>query len=156
MQFVWGILLLTLLIPIVWIDFKRQIIPDGFSMALAVVGLTFHIVNYPQQVGTIVIETIAVLLVFTLIRALYYYIRKQQGLGFGDVKLLAAATLWVGAVAIPQLMLIATTSGLFYVIALYHFRYGPNKVTKIAFGPHICLGLIVTWWTNEFLLSQVS
>ncbi len=57
-------------------------------------------------------EAVAVGLIFWLLRRLYFILRKIQGLGLGDVKLLAAATPWVGVTGIPILLLIATLTAL--------------------------------------------
>ena len=150
-MYIWGLVLVLLLSPIVWYDHKHQIIPNALSLALAVVGLGFQVSNHPQNVISILLQATIIFIFFATFRSLYSFIRKRQGLGFGDVKLLGAATLWIGALAVPQLMLIATTTGLLYIITRVHFGKTTTKITKIAFGPHICLGLIVTWWINEFL-----
>jgi len=54
-----------------------------------------------------------------LFRAGYRWLRGHDGLGFGDVKFVAAGTLWVGAECIPVVLLIGVVSALVSLLILH-------------------------------------
>jgi leader peptidase (prepilin peptidase) / N-methyltransferase len=77
-----------------------------------------------------------------LFRASYRRIRGFDGLGFGDVKLVAAAALWIGIQGMPVLLLVAVLSALLILRAQGHDLHGQQA---ISFGPHLAPGLWLTW-----------
>ncbi|MFC5327220.1 prepilin peptidase [Bradyrhizobium oligotrophicum] len=54
----------------------------------------------PAVVETL-LQAVIVATAVWLLRGLYFVIRRQQGLGPGDVKLLTASTFWIGMDGIP-------------------------------------------------------
>ena len=76
-----------------------------------------------------------------LFRAGYRWLRGHDGLGFGDVKFVAAGSLWVGAEGIPVvLLLVSALVSLLILRAQGHELHGKQA---ISFGPHLAIGL---WW----------
>ncbi len=76
---------------------------------------------------------------------LYLKLRGQHGIGMGDAKLLAAAGAWLGAEALPTVMLWAT--GLALAVALLAAADGRHLAarTKLPFGPALAMGFWLTW-----------
>ena len=70
-------------------------------------------------------------------------LRGREGLGLGDVKLIAAAALWVGPFGISWLVLAACVSALAMVLAMQLAGQPLDRATRLPFGPHIALGLAV-------------
>jgi leader peptidase (prepilin peptidase)/N-methyltransferase len=79
--------------------------------------------------------------VLLAVMALYQRRAGRQGLGMGDVKLLAAAALWVGPLGISWLVLAACASALATVLAIRLLGQPFDRTTRLPFGPHIALGL---------------
>ena len=52
-----------------------------------------------------------------LIRKVYFGLRGRQGLGLGDVKLVAAAGLWLGPIAFASTIVCAACAGLLFAVA---------------------------------------
>ncbi|MBF2755630.1 MAG: prepilin peptidase [Gammaproteobacteria bacterium AqS3] len=75
--------------------------------------------------------------VLWLLGHLYRWARGRHGMGYGDYKLLAAAGAWVGAAALPWLILLACIS----TLAWTALRRVPLD-SPTAFGPHLALGLL--------------
>jgi leader peptidase (prepilin peptidase)/N-methyltransferase len=73
---------------------------------------------------------------------LYYALRKQEGMGGGDIKLLA----WIGAVlgwmAIPFVILVSSLIGTLVGVAMA-FRKGKSLKEGIPFGPYLALSAIL-------------
>jgi leader peptidase (prepilin peptidase) / N-methyltransferase len=72
-------------------------------------------------------------------------LRRREGLGGGDAKLLAAAGAWVGAFALPQVILLAALSAL---VAAGILRLAGIRLTAqsaLPFGPFLALATWVLW-----------
>jgi leader peptidase (prepilin peptidase) / N-methyltransferase len=143
----WIVGLTLLLIHILWIswvDALHMIIPDAANLSLGVSGLFWTRASGQSMPWQMVQMALAGLL-FLSLRWLYTKLRGNIGLGLGDVKFAAAATAWTGLLVLPWLILVASLSAL-ATLALLQIRGGvPNLQTRIAFGPHLCVGLLVTW-----------
>jgi leader peptidase (prepilin peptidase)/N-methyltransferase len=87
-------------------------------------------------------EAIGAGLIFGTFRRLYFFLRKIQGLGLGDVKFLAAATPWVGIMGIPVLLLIAAFSALIAIGGMQIAGQNLTRETSLPFGPFLAIGLL--------------
>ena len=83
-------------------------------------------------------------IVFWLLQRLYFALRRVDGLGLGDVKFLAAASIWVGASGIPTLLLIAALAALGVAGGMQLAGHQMKRQTSIPFGPFLALGLLLT------------
>lgn len=128
-----------------WIDFREGIIPDGINLAIAALGALFAVMTdgWPALAQTAA-EAVLIGLAIWLLRRLYFMLRKVQGLGLGDVKLLAASTLWVGAAGIPVQLLVASASALLAAAGLQLAGRAMTRQTSLPFGPFLALGLLST------------
>jgi leader peptidase (prepilin peptidase) / N-methyltransferase len=128
-----------------WIDLRRGIIPDWLNLAIAIIGLARAVFldGWTAAFGA-GCEGLLVGAVVWLLRRLYFMLRKFQGLGLGDVKLLAASGIWVGVAGVPMQLLIASlaalaTAGIFQIAGRTMTRQ-----TSLPFGPFLALGLLIT------------
>jgi leader peptidase (prepilin peptidase) / N-methyltransferase len=139
-----GVLVIHLAV-VTWIDLKQMIIPDLLNLSLAVFGLfaSHFFLHWPLT--QIILQAATVYGAFYIIAEIYKNLRGKSGLGGGDVKFMGAATFWVGALAVPWVILIACFSGLATIIAMQLARQKIELGHRIAFGPHLSSGLLVTW-----------
>lgn len=136
------------------IDIRRGIIPNGLNLLIAGLGLANAAVSGGTMAGIEALgEAVVVGAIFWLLRRLYFVLRKIQGLGLGDVKLLAAATLWVGITGIPMLLLIATLTALVAVGSRQLAGQDMTRKTSLPFGPFLAIGLLATFTVQKFLGS---
>ncbi|WGS18092.1 MULTISPECIES: A24 family peptidase [unclassified Bradyrhizobium] len=134
------------------IDFRRGIIPDVLNLAVGGLGLARTVVASGAVAGVeAAAEAMIVGLIFWLFRRLYFTVRKVQGLGLGDVKFLAAATLWVGLTGIPILVLIAALSALIAVGGAQMAGQNLTRRTSLPFGPFLALGLLSAVVAQQWL-----
>ena len=76
--------------------------------------------------------------VLWLVQAVFGWFTGKQGMGAGDFKLLAASGAWLGWMALPMLVLIASVSGVIVaLIARLLKRVQPGEA--LPFGPHLVL-----------------
>ena len=138
-----GCYLLVLLASVCAIDGRYGIIPDSMVLALAVGGALQAYLSAPEDFWWRGIEALLVFAAASLFRAGYRWLRGYDGLGFGDVKFVAAGSLWIGAEGIPGLLLIAVVSALVSLLILRREGHDLDGKQAISFGPHLANGL---WW----------
>jgi leader peptidase (prepilin peptidase) / N-methyltransferase len=75
----------------------------------------------------------------------YTKLRGRPGLGLGDAKLLAAAGAWLGAEALPSVLLWACGSALLALL-LRAWRTGAlSAQARVPFGPFLAFGTWLVW-----------
>lgn len=133
-----GVLMLTataLMIMIV-ADLETYIIPDEVHLMLLPLGILWHWLRetpWDQPVS-------GLLLGGGIGLSLHYgwrYIRKKEGLGFGDVKFLAVAGLWLGPLGMVPFLFFSGLFGVF--LALVWRALGKGAV--FPFGPALAAAL---------------
>ena len=137
--------LVSVLAAVCAIDARFGIIPDALVIALAAGGLAAVLIQQPAHVVERILEAAAAGAGLGVFRFCYRKLRGYDGLGFGDVKFLAAGTLWVGLAAVPLVVLIAVASALAAVVLLKLQRHEISGQSAIAFGPHLAVGVWLTW-----------
>ena len=85
-----------ILIPISFIDFFHRIIPDSLNIMLIIAGFLFNIFLLHKSFLFPFIGFITGGLFFYLIAVFYDFIRKKEGLGGGDIKLIAGIGAFLG------------------------------------------------------------
>lgn len=130
-------------------DAKYTIIPDQFTIAVAVISLIFAVIDYftgknfitswySPLLGAAVGG--AVLLILDLFSTLVF---KKAGFGFGDVKLMAALGIMLGLKYVIVLIVLSS------FVAAFHFLYlifagKAKKGIYLPMGPYICIGTALT------------
>ncbi|WP_076865369.1 prepilin peptidase [Bradyrhizobium mercantei] len=127
------------------IDLRHGIIPDGLNLAIAALGLANVVITDGTSAAFSAMAIAGLVgILFWLLQRLYFAVRHVDGLGLGDVKFLAAASIWVGAIGIPTLLLIAALAALGVAGGLQLAGREMKRQTSIPFGPFLALGLLVT------------
>lgn len=130
------------LITASFIDLDHMILPDEFTLSGIVLGLVGAAINADRE---LVDAAIGVLVGGGFLFAMaysYYLLRKVEGMGGGDIKLLA----WIGAVcgwkAIPFVILSSSFLGIFFGI-FYMIGSKDGLKTGIPFGPYLSMGALI-------------
>ena len=140
-----GFYLVTVLAVICAIDARYGIIPDSLVAALAAGGLLQTYLGGQAELLERGLEGIAVLAAAALFRASYRFLRGFDGLGFGDVKFVTAAALWIGIQGLPILLLMAVLSAVISLLIMWAEGHDLHGQQAISFGPHLAVGLWLTW-----------
>lgn len=138
------------LVTITFIDIDHRIIPDVFSLSGIVIGLIGAFLNPDRNFLNAVYGVLIGGGFFWAVSYVYYLVRKEIGLGGGDIKLLA----WIGAVlgaqSILPTILLSSVVGTIFGVAVMIKEKG-NLKTSIAYGPFLSLAaLIFLFWGDEF------
>ncbi len=126
------------LMIMVVVDLEHFIIPDPLHLVLLPLGLAYHfIIGTPwEQVSA---GFVAGLVTGLLLHHGYRFLRKQEGLGYGDVKFLAVAGLWIGALPLVPFLFF---SGIFGTLTgLIWRRLGRGPI--FPFGPALAASLFI-------------
>ncbi|MEQ6250389.1 A24 family peptidase [Sulfitobacter sp. HNIBRBA3233] len=130
----------VLLSLLVRTDLREKRLPDRYTLPLIVLGLTLNtFVRGALPTGEIW-GAIFGYLAFWALGSLFFSLRRQEGLGLGDAKLLAAAGAWLGLEALPLVVLISALGALGF--ALISRR---ERTDQLAFGPWLAAAFFVLW-----------
>jgi len=138
------------LLALAVIDWREGILPDALTLPLIPLGLLAAYLTDVDRVWPHAVGAVAGFLVFALIRWGYRRFRGREGLGFGDVKLIAAAGAFVSWEGLPSVVLIAAILGLALAFARSLTGRGLALDDRLAFGPALCLGLWLVWLYGPF------
>lgn len=143
------------MLSIAVIDAQRFLIPDVISLPALVGGLiATSFLAESHTVGASVLAHIgAAALGGGILYALattYKYLRKRDGLGFGDVKLAAVAGAWTGPEGLAQVLLLACLAALVFVVVVYRRDLSSlQKTTLIPFGAFLAPFIWLVWFGGE-------
>lgn len=136
-------------VVVVFIDIEFRIIPDrfnfgGFILALAAAFLW----GEPSWLQSVIGAGVG-FGSFYLLAWGYEKFKGIEGLGFGDVKMMAWLGAWLGIMRVPEMILYASVSGVLVgVILMLKSRQGFQ--TALPFGPFLALSAYVVW-----ILAQI-
>jgi leader peptidase (prepilin peptidase)/N-methyltransferase len=142
-----GIILVWVLILITFIDVREFLIPDTLSLSLLWLGLLFNVSHMFVSLDQAVIGAVAGYLFLFVIAKLFYCIRRKEGMGEGDFKLLAALGAWFGWMALPVILLVAVLLSLVVsiIVMCIHRRFSLSMA--IPFAPFLSAsGLLLFFW----------
>jgi len=153
--------LILVLVCLAYIDLRTFRLPDAITLPLIFSGLLF---NGFFQEGLIsfqdsVIGAISGYASLWLLNFLYRQTKKQDGIGMGDAKLLAALGTWLGWFALPGILLIASLTGLIGGFIWLQWNK-QNHRSAFPFGPFLVIaGIIEMLWPQTLqtlLLSNLA
>ncbi|WP_062211691.1 prepilin peptidase [Aureimonas sp. AU12] len=135
-------LLLPLLAVVTLVDARSGRIPDTANAAILLLGALRAGLEAPAVLAGRLLDAAIVAALLALLRFAYHRRRGHHGLGLGDVKFLAAATVWTGLAALPALVLAASLAALAR-LAWARWRGGAvGWQTRLRFGPYLAIALL--------------
>lgn len=156
----WGVYLVLgiMLIAGSFIDFETFLLPDRITLGGAGVALaaSFVLREGPTWQDALLGAAVGAGL-FWVLQQLYRLWRKQEGLGTGDVKLMAMIGAMVGLGGLPPTILVGSLTGALGSI-YYIIRPGKDGIRgRVPYGPFLSLGCmlyllygpeIMRWWNS--------
>ncbi|KVX10956.1 peptidase A24 [Burkholderia ubonensis] len=121
------------------IDIQTGYLPDSMTLPLLWAGLALNLGGTFASLRAAVIGAMAGYLFLWSIYWLFRWLRGIEGIGFGDLKLLAALGAWMGWAALPQVVLFAAVTGA--IVGLVATWRGRMRFEEpIPFGPFLAAG----------------
>ncbi len=151
--------LFLLYLIIFFIDLKHFIIPDGLNfgiMALAIFKnfLPNFNASFIHDINQSIIGGIVGYLSIWIIIYLYRVIKKIEGMGLGDAKLMTGIGLLFGWQSIPFVLFISAVLGLVFATPSLITKK-KNLRSKIPFGPFIITACFIYFLYGDFLYSLI-
>ena len=127
-------------IIIFFIDLKHFIIPDVITFPLMALGfIKSFIPNLDPLFPYYVLSLIGGVFGYGIIWGIIFFykqVKKKEGMGLGDAKLLAVIGFWFGLDAVPFIIFLSSTIALISV-APDLIKKSKKMSTQIPFGPYI-------------------
>ena len=138
------------------IDFAHQIIPDEISLPGILVGLVFSFWNPLVSPKEAFLGALCGAGSLYLIGEFYFFLTKREGLGGGDLKLLAFIGAFLGLQSLLPVIFWASLVGALSGITLAVWQKAEKKRTfALPFGPFLSLGALIYLFfpekANQFL-----
>ena len=151
--------LFLLYLIIFFIDLKHFIIPDGLNfgiMALAIFKnfLPNFNTSFTHDINQSIVGGIVGYLSIWIIIFLYRVIKKIEGMGLGDAKLMTGIGLLFGWQSIPFVLFISAVLGLVFATPSL-INKKKNLRSKIPFGPFIITACFIYFLYGDFLYSFI-
>jgi leader peptidase (prepilin peptidase)/N-methyltransferase len=140
--------LFAFLIPVFFIDWYHQLILDKMTIPMAIIGLAFALIpGTDVSFKNALVTGVGILVLMLIIAWIYEKVRKVDGMGGGDIKLLAAMATYLGAINISFIIFISSIIAVIGAIST-----SKTRKEGIPFGPFIVVATL--FWVlfgNHFL-----
>ncbi len=136
------------LVALAGIDLEHFLLPDRITLPGIAIGLAVQPWLAGPGLLSAVIGAVAGAAILTFVWGVWYLIRREHGMGFGDVKMLAMIGAFIGlrsmGVALFVAVLSGATAGL-VLLALGRFGFR----SKLPFGVFLALGGLVALFFGD-------
>ena len=143
---------------IFFIDFEHFIIPNVLTFPMMIVGfLKSFDPNLPSLFPNYINSLIGGLFGYGVIWSIIYFykqLRKKEGMGLGDAKLLAVVGFWFGWISIPFVLFLSSVLALLWV-APDLIKKSKKLTSQIPFGPYIILASILFFISKQKLMLML-
>jgi leader peptidase (prepilin peptidase) / N-methyltransferase len=150
------------LVAVSFIDLELQIIPDVISLPGIAAGLLASLLNYPWPRGHLALppaplDSLLGILAgggfLFLVAWVYERLTGIEGMGGGDIKLLAMIGAFLGWPGVPLSLFFASLAGSLIGLSLMIATRSGLRL-KIPFGPFLCLGALIYLFFGPALLES--
>ncbi|MBW1730998.1 MAG: prepilin peptidase [Deltaproteobacteria bacterium] len=154
-QYILYLLFTGSLVVITFIDLHHQIIPDVVSLPGIAVGFlsSFFLISVSWIDSVIgIVAGGGALLVIAII---FEKLTGREGMGGGDIKLLAMIGAWMGWKALPFIVLVSSLAGTIIgggALLITGKGYG----VRIPFGPFLAMGTLIYFFFGSMILQWYS
>ncbi len=151
---IYWFVFISILITISFIDIDHQIIPDIISLpGILIFASSFYFL--PEMT---IKDTLLGILAgggsLYAIAFFYYLLRKQEGMGGGDIKLLAMIGAATGIKGVAFTIFAGSLFGtLFGILIMLYTKMADTKNLRIPFGPFLSVGAILYIFYGKQLIQ---
>jgi len=126
------------LIVLFAIDLEHQILPNVITLPGVMVGFAFSFFTEPGWQSSLIGIVVGGGSLYAIAEG-YYFVRREEGLGMGDVKMLAMIGAFLGWQLTLVTLMMASFAGSIIGVALIALRRGDMKYA-LPFGTFLSLG----------------
>ncbi len=149
-----------LLLGLAVMDAETLTLPDAFTLPGIVLGLVYHAATpHPglwsrlADVGIAALWGAVFAFLLLLVRWIYYLLRRQEGLGLGDAKLMAMIAVWLSPGLTAETLFLGVVAAAVFGMAwlLLHPRNGMRAMLPL--GTFLCAAALLTLFKGQPLLK---
>lgn len=152
LELLWASLFAYIIIVLIMIDAEHMILPNIITLPAIVIGLLFSFFG----VGPDILDALAGVFIvaggFLAIAYLYYKIKKMEGLGMGDIKLVAMIAAFHGLMMTLATTFIASIIGLIYGLFMMITKKF-NSQTPFPFGVFLGIAILFLMIFGDYLYA---
>mgnify|MGYP001293641423 FL=1 len=143
---------------IFFIDLEHFIIPNVLTFPMMIVGFLKSFdpnlpFLFPNYINSLIGGLFGYGVIWSIIN-FYKQIRKKEGMGLGDAKLLAVVGFWFGWISIPFVLFLSSVLALLWV-APDLIKKSKKLTSQIPFGPFIILASILFFISKQKLMLML-
>ena len=145
------LILVGILIALFGIDLEHQILPNVITLPGIVIGFLFSLVAPPGWRDAL----IGILLGGGILYGIawgYYLWRREEGMGMGDVKMLAMIGAFLGWKAVIVTLILSSFSGAIVGLGMMAVQKGDMKYA-LPFGTFLAIGAVIAMFAGEPLVA---
>lgn len=135
------------------IDFKYQLIPDEVDILIGICGIINLVLNISNWWNYLLGAAIGGAIFYSL-NLIALLILKKEGMGLGDVKLMAALGFLFGVKNILVITLVSFFIGAIIGIIVMIIKR-KEKEEYIAFGPFIVISTVILMFTGADIIIEI-
>lgn len=144
-----------LMLLLAGIDLEHFLLPDRFTLPGILVGLTLQLWVPRPGFFDAVIGALAGAGILILVINYWYWLRGEEGMGMGDVNMLALIGAFLGWQGVLTSLFVATFSGaIFGLVFLLAGRLGMRS--RLPFGVFLALGGMVSLFAGDDLVHYYA
>ncbi len=143
-----GLVFALCLLALSVIDARTLTLPDVLTLSLLWLGLLCNVMELFTDLASAVIGAFAGYAVLWAVMHAHRLIRRIEGMGYGDFKLLAAIGAWLGWQELPAVLLIASVSGLLWALPRI-LRDRADFGGQVPFAPFLSIGGLAAMMMGE-------
>ncbi len=147
-------LFLCLLIALAVIDYKHRVLPNELTLGGAGIFLIYAFFNPAITPLIAFLTAFGSALFFTGIYFFYLKVRKIEGLGQGDIKMMLLLGAFLGIDKLVIAILLASSAGVMVGLFFIIFK-GKNLKLKLPFGTFLGLGSYISVFWGHHILKAI-
>jgi leader peptidase (prepilin peptidase) / N-methyltransferase len=151
-QTVVAMLFASLMLVLALIDYDHMILPDRLTLPGVAVGIATQLVAPLAGLAPAVIGALLGAGILLAVWGLWLVVRREEGMGLGDVKMLALVGAFLGWQGVLVTLFFGALTG--SVVGLALMRWGSLDMrSKLPFGVFLALGAVVALFSGDALVS---
>jgi leader peptidase (prepilin peptidase)/N-methyltransferase len=159
------------------LDAEHLWLPDAMTLTGAAVGFVWWLIQGEQvgwslhmpadpwgdakPIGMRLLAIATAAGIILLVRWIYWLIRRREGLGLGDAKLMAMLAAWLGLPGVLLSLFLGVVLGALYAVTTLAVRFrrgeGPWLTSRLPLGTFLCIGGIVSaLWGEQIIAAYLG
>jgi leader peptidase (prepilin peptidase)/N-methyltransferase len=145
------LVLATSLVVLFMIDLEHHILPNVITLPGMAVGFLFSLIAPPGPIASLLGIVVGAGILYA-IAAGYFLLRGEEGMGMGDVKMLAMLGAFLGWRAVLLTLVLSSFAGAIVGVLLM-LGSRRNLQYALPFGTFLALGALVSMLSGEAILE---